>query len=99
VNPTRWQCKKKLGIEKGKGYTSLYNGIDRADEKLMKLLPLRWNEGRKRGSAAGCNDVSKKFSVSQPEVVQDDMTQSKLMRTGYLEANKTVELNWNLDAT
>ena len=29
-----------------KGYTSLYNGIDRADEKLMKLLPLKWNEGR-----------------------------------------------------
>jgi len=47
VNPTRWQCKKKLGVERGKGYTSLYDGIDRADEKLMKLLPLRWNERRK----------------------------------------------------
>ena len=93
MNPTRWHFKKKLGVERGKGYTSLYYGIDRPDEKLMKLLPLRWNEGRKRGSAAGCNDVSKKFSVSQPEVVQDDMTQSKLMRTGYLEANRTVELN------
>jgi hypothetical protein len=93
VNPTRWQCKKKLAVERGKGYTSLYYSIDRPDEKLMKLLPLRWNEGRKRGSAAGCNDVSKRFSVSQPEVVQDDMMQSKLMRTGCLEATKTGELN------
>lgn len=93
MNPTRWQCKKKLGAEGGNGFTSLYYGIDRPDEKLMKLLPLRWNEGRKRGSAAGCNDVSKKFSVSQPEVVQDDMTQSKLMRTGHLKVTRTVEIN------
>lgn len=93
MNPARWQCEKNVGVERRKGYTSLYYSIDRPDEKLMKLLPLRWNEGRKRGSAAGWNDVSKKFSVSQPEGEQDDTKQSKLMRTGYLEATKTKELN------
>jgi hypothetical protein len=28
--------------------------------------------------------------------VQDDMTQYRLMRTGYLGATKTTEINWNL---
>jgi hypothetical protein len=50
-------------------------------------------EGRKRGSAAGCSDVSKKFSFAPLEAVRDDMTQSKLMRTGYLESTKSEEIN------
>jgi hypothetical protein len=79
VNSTRWQCKKRLGEERGKGQTSLYYSLDLQDEKLMKLFPLRWNEG----NAARCNEVRKRFFFAPSEATRCDMMQSKLMRAGH----------------
>lgn len=44
-------------------------------------------EGKKDGSEEV--HPSKKFSFAPPEAVRDDMKQSKLMRTGYLESTKS----------
>jgi hypothetical protein len=65
----------------------------------MKLLPLRWKEGRKRGRAAASSDVSKVFSFALPYRVRYGMTQYKVIRTGHLKDTKRKELNWNFDGT